>query len=150
VQIWGVTKEELESVIQDVGDFFYGGNVRLEGYAPRPGNSALWHLRYNKPRSKGGKGVRIARNGKTVGSCWHVHRDVMAEIFRRFPNARIKSALADYRSKEDFEQKFSDTYETTYYGMGPWGTTEEFGNSCLCSEEGPRPAFLPLNYSEVV
>ncbi len=41
--------------------------------------------------------------------CWHGHRDFMIELFELDPDARVKTAIADYRGKADFEQKFPDT-----------------------------------------
>lgn len=46
---------------------------------------------------------------RVAAVCWHGHRDFMRAIYRRDPDARIKSAFADYRGSEEFEQKFPTT-----------------------------------------
>lgn len=56
-------------------------------------------------RADGGCGRR--KVGANV--CWHGHRDFMREVFKHEPNARIKTSLAHYRSREDFEARYRGT-----------------------------------------
>ena len=41
--------------------------------------------------------------------CWHGHRAFMREVFAANPDARIKTAWADYRGSEHFEETHGDT-----------------------------------------
>lgn len=38
--------------------------------------------------------------------CWHGFRDFFLAVFDEFPNARIDTAMADYRGREDFRRTY--------------------------------------------
>ena len=59
--------------------------------------------------SKGEGGHRSHSGRRTVSACWHVHRDVMKEIFDINPSATLKTSLAYYKGKDDFYEKFEET-----------------------------------------
>lgn len=60
--------------------------------------------------------------------CWHGHRDFMRALYRLAPDARIKTALADYRDAEDFDRKFLDTFGTgNAYNVS-------YGQACGCTD----------------
>lgn len=68
-------------------------------------------------------------NGRRVSAvCWHGHRDVMMRLFDRHPEARLKTALADYRGREDFLAKYRDTFGR---GNG-WNVCLSYGEACVC------------------
>jgi len=46
---------------------------------------------------------------KVAAVCWHGHRDFMRALYAEDPEARIKSAVADYRGRQDFEESFGST-----------------------------------------
>jgi hypothetical protein len=59
-------------------------------------------------------GHRLSAGGwnkqrRMVSACWHVHRDVMIEIFDINPSARLHTALAKYEGKTDFYEKYEET-----------------------------------------
>jgi len=49
------------------------------------------------------------RNRRLPYVTWEGHREFMRLIFRDFPEARIKTALADYRGRDDFWTKHPET-----------------------------------------
>lgn len=73
---------------------------------------------------------------RIASACWHAHRDFMREVFAINPDARIRTALADYRGEDNFELKFP----STAYGGGMAGAAniESIGDACNC-DEGDHP-----------
>jgi hypothetical protein len=57
-------------------------------------------------RIKGGSGVRvpdvILRDAEGGPCCPHEYAEVMAAIFERYPNARIRTPITIYRDRDDF------------------------------------------------
>lgn len=75
--------------------------------------------------------VSMIGNGRRIAAvCWHGHRDLMRLLFERHPGARLKSALADYRGREDFEAKYLGTRGST----NAWNVGLSYGEACTCSE----------------
>lgn len=55
-------------------------------------------------------GSRTAASGRHMRKAsWEAHRDVMAALFDADPDATIKTALATYRGRDDFQAKFPET-----------------------------------------
>lgn len=72
--------------------------------------------------------------GRKVASvCWHGYRDYMIEIFKRDPEARIKTAFADYRGVEDFKDKYPDT---GHRNVGSMMNPIAMANACACAYSG--------------
>lgn len=55
-------------------------------------------------------GSRKAASGRHMRKAsWEAHRDVMAALFKLDPDAVIRTALATYRGKADFERQYPTT-----------------------------------------
>lgn len=55
-------------------------------------------------------GSRKAASGRHMRKAsWEAHRDVMAALFKLDPDAVIRTALATYRGKADFERQYPAT-----------------------------------------
>lgn len=69
-------------------------------------------------------------NGRTVPGavCWHGHRAFMRELYRHAPEAKIRTALANYDGAEHFERTHSQTahHAMDYYGV------RTYGADCAC------------------
>ena len=63
--------------------------------------------------------------------CWHGHRNVMVEIFKRFPEAILHSSFASYRGKDGFETNYPDTF---YRNIGSQMFPQYAGESCDCQD----------------
>lgn len=75
-------------------------------------------------------GNHLGNHRRIAAVCWHGHRDLMRLLFERHPDARLKSALADYRGAEDFDRKYLGTRgSTNAYNVGL-----SYGEACTCSE----------------
>lgn len=85
-------------------------------------------------RSSFGPGARRSGSGRRMPkACWHAHRDVMVDIFTLAPDARLTSALADYRGLEDFLAAFPHTAHTN---VGSQMQPAEIGSLCECVNNG--------------
>lgn len=138
MKAWGVTEAEIRAAAAEVGLTVYSdwrgtGIVKdgralrfrlgLDSMQPRHDDGDLPYQRHSTNRSAIIAGRRIA------AVCWHGHRDFMRALFRMQPEARIKTALADYRGVADFEMKYRDTQgEGNRYNLA-------YGQACGCSEE---------------
>lgn len=61
-------------------------------------------------RDSYGAGARTSANGRHMPKAsWQAHRDVMRCIFDQDPDAVLKTALATYHGRADFERKFEET-----------------------------------------
>ena len=62
------------------------------------------------PASGKVKGARRSWSGRRLkATCWHGFRDVFLALFEACPDARVTTAMADYRGKVDFEAKYLAT-----------------------------------------
>jgi hypothetical protein len=66
--------------------------------------------------------------------CWHGHRDFMREIFKINPDASIRTSLAHYKGKDDFENKF---YATRNHNISNSYYPLPYKFSCKCEKDGP-------------
>lgn len=62
-----------------------------------------------RPRFNLQTGGIEGKQRRLVAACWHVHRDVMIEIFKLNPNANLKTAMAHYKNKESFYDLYPGT-----------------------------------------
>lgn len=131
MQVWGISADKVQEVVDAISNT-YETNVEIKEIrdvsGPRRGASATFTLRVTSSR---GRGAHIAGSGRrTVAACWHVHRDVMRALFL-FGATRIKSAFADYRSLEHFEEIHADTYTRN---VGSMMQPASYGALCECAE----------------
>lgn len=141
MQVWNVSPEVVKASVAAASER-YGGNVICDGEPEHTGVTVKSSVRLKlrvKDSAGPGAGISIDRFGSTkkgyrrkVSACWHAHRDVLAEIFRACPDARVKSVMADYRGADDFERKFPDT---AHVNIGSMVYPVAAGDSCLC--DGP-------------
>lgn len=74
-------------------------------------------------------------NGKErrlTAACWHAHRDVMKELFQRYPEARLKSGFASYDGQDDFLERVEDTGGIN---VGSAAYPVQVRESCDCAME---------------
>lgn len=78
-------------------------------------------------------GVKVNPNtGRRISACcWHVFRDFMREIFRRAPDAEIRTFVT-YKGSKDFEARHryeGDPQVTSDYAGG-----HHFSDCCNCAD----------------
>lgn len=116
-----VTETDLRAAAERASKL-YNGNVALDVRGMN-GRAIRFGL---KVRSSHGDGAHRSWQGRrTTSACWHVHAEFFRALFDAFPDARIKSAMADYKGRESFEK----LYELT--GMRNIGSMIQ---PCLASE----------------
>lgn len=133
MKVWGVTEEAIRAAVSEAGlaiwDDWQGRGVTESGNAlslrlavdptqPRTQDMELEEENGLLPFQKRSRGAAIWKDGSFAGYkpgrrnpyvTWEGHREFMRIIFRDYPEARIKSAIADYKGREDFEIKHPQT-----------------------------------------
>jgi hypothetical protein len=146
--VWGVSPEEVTKIIRHISASDYDGNLIADGTPTHTGTTERsgvhFKLRVSDSAGPGAK-ITVDRFGtskkgyrRTVSACWHAHRDVMLMLFDWYPEARLKSAVADYRGAESFLKQFPGT---GYANVGSLVFPVAFQDSCLC-ELTPEPATI--------
>ncbi len=133
MQLWGVQEQELADIVSNVSDRDYQGNLIFNNGPERVnGRSIRFTLRVSDSKRSGAHHsapTPWSDGRRTVSACWHATRDVLEAIFQEFPEARVKSAMADYRGQEDFSRKFPDTY---HVNVGSQVAPAKYGSLCEC------------------
>lgn len=115
MQITGITPDQFEYACAQAAKL-YEGNLRAE-FGSRQSETRFrarvvpWHSGAGElPLGVPAPGARLSWNGRRIkASCWHAYRDVMYEVFKINPNARVATALAIYRGLEGFEANYPQT-----------------------------------------
>ena len=113
MKVWGLTEAELRSAVKEAGlvpwDDTYGSlGLTREGLALR----VRLCVDRTQPRDEDGllPFQARSRDGRRLPYVtWEGHREFMRIVFRDHPEARIKSAVADYKNRADFWAKHPAT-----------------------------------------
>lgn len=136
--VWGVTPWELDDIALKIGVHVHALPAGI-GRRGEPKSDFVLKLESEKYRRRGFNGRRIA------AVCWHGHRDFMLELFDRFPDARIKSAMADYRGREDFLYSFEATGSRN---IGSIREPMRYDEACDCDLSEVPELHAVFGYSE--
>lgn len=129
MKLWNVPAEELTRIVTTVSNEAFDGNVVFKREPERTGRAVSFTLTVRKAADKGG---RRGHSGRRVcACCWHGHRDVMSAIFAEYPDARLKTAQADYRGRDEFEAEFEGT---GYANIGSMVEPLHYRDACDCNE----------------
>lgn len=120
MKIWGVTEAELRSAVKEAGLVVFNDrdNLVINGvtYSPitKDGRALRIRLSVDATKPRDAEGLlpfqRRGQGGRRLPSVsWEGHREFMRIVFRDHPEARIKSAVADYKGRADFWQKHPST-----------------------------------------
>jgi hypothetical protein len=116
MDITGLTLNQFCAVTNYVSETRYGGNVVVHQDAhERPDSKdgtprCTARLAVLVSRGPGSRASWTGRHGPYA--CWHAYRDVLAEVFRRYPNAVIRAGMAwrvTYRGMEGFLATYPET-----------------------------------------
>lgn len=134
MQIKGITANDVAMSIARVNTR-YGGNIELHTDA-----RTKWSAK-NVPTFQGriwvasskAAGAAVSYNGRAKkAACWHVFRDVFADILEMHPGAVIKTALATYTAST-----FSDVYPATgRTNVGSMVEPLDAEDACKCEDSG--------------
>ena len=107
--------------------YLYSGNLTVDGRAmpgSKKGNACRFVLRV---KDSGSPPARKAASGRrTTSANWEAHKVVMEELFRRFPDSILVSALTTYTGRSDFERRHADTWSKNGRQSDQAGSVREF------------------------
>ncbi len=107
MDIRGLTLEDFQAIVAYASQDTYDGNIVVERNAHSNGSRLAARLWADDGR---GPGARTSWTGRHAhAACWHAYRDVLAELFERFPRATVRTAMAVYRGRQGFEQHYPAT-----------------------------------------
>lgn len=134
MNISGLSLDQFRVVVEDTSRR-YGGNLAV--HADASDHSA------RKPRCTArvtvrdsyGPGARTSWSGRHGRyACWHAYRDVLLSLFRRYPDAIVRTGLAVYRGQEGF---LRDYPATGHVNIG--SQVQPVTMPALCACEDTRP-----------
>lgn len=137
--VYGVSAWDVRKAVETVSAD-WDGNVELKSltdFSNGKGPRASYVLRAVSSRKSG---ARCSGSGRrTVASCWHVHRDVLREVFKVNPDARVVSGLGKivdgkfkrttYNGSDGFERDFPGT---AWINVGSDWCPAYIGQLCDC------------------
>lgn len=129
MKIWGLYREQVYEAYT-LANEQYGRNVAFKRIPEKSGRAFRVTLTVRNSHEAGSRRSRNLRGIRRVSAaCWHVHRDFMKEVFRINPEARIQTALADYKGLEDFQAFFPVTGGTN---VGSRAQPLAISEACNC------------------
>ena len=102
---YGITETDLRNAAERASKL-YDGNIIID-IRVTTGRAIRFGLRVKS--SKGDGAHRSASGRRTVSACWHAHAEFFRQLFEAFPDARVKSAMADYRGRTAFLSQYEFT-----------------------------------------
>ena len=147
MKIWNVYDDEIRELVEEVGLRIhgdYGGNgIR------RVGRAYQFRLRLGARDENGAyRFQRLGYLGRKVhGVCWHGHREFFFALYRRFPDAYVKTGVTTYMHRRHFLETYRTTMGLTCNGWQ--GVHQDSG--CVCQQRAepdpePSPLAPPINY----
>jgi hypothetical protein len=135
-----LSTDQVREVIETVSTRDYHGNLRANRLDDASNSRTVWTEFTIRCVSSKGSGHKVSLsampfNGKErhlTAACWHAHRDVMKELFARYPNAKLSSAMAKYDGRADFLANFE---ATGYANIGSQMFPVQARDSCDCALE---------------
>ena len=138
MKAWGTTEQDIRASADEVGLAIHSDDVTPVGRA----------LQFRLALGPDKDSYRSIKRGRRIAAvCWHGHRDFFRALYRRSPEARIKTALADYRGTDDFERIFPATGQGN---VGSWAEPQAAQDACDCSFDvrlGDRPTSRRIEFA---
>lgn len=132
MKVYQVTIEALAAIVRTVSAEQYAGNIVFKN-GPNQATKNCVNFTLTVADSNA-NGSRRSNTGRRIAAaCWHAHRDIMQAIFAAYPDARLHSALADYRGQSDFLASFPATGATN---CGSIANPLRADNACDCNNNG--------------
>lgn len=120
---YGVPMADLHTIANKVDARLFEADVR--------GKGVKFTLR---PTGDKFRKVNPISGRRIFAICWHGHYEFFAELFRAFPEARVKTQNATYNGAQEFAEKAEDT-DTSVGPMGNVYGSFNQSDCCKCSEE---------------
>lgn len=130
MKVWGVSEADIRAAVKEAdltvwNDYVSAGGVHVRGIVPK-GRALLVRLAVDptKPRDQTGllPWQKRGYGGRRLPYVtWEGHREFMRILFRDHPEARILSAIADYKGRADFWAKHPSTKDAWTTGATGFG-----------------------------
>ena len=142
MKVWTTLQpDELRAIAHELGLKIYDDHPTYgRGGIRKDGRAWNFRLALDATQKKDGwakyhrTSTSYFHEGRKVAAvCWHGHRDFMIEVYKRDPDARIKSAFADYRGVADFREKYP---KTAYRNLGSMMNPVYAMHACACAHSG--------------
>lgn len=111
MEIKGVPLDDFRAIVDHVSRTMYGGNLITHKDA-----KDLHGVRTPRIRARVGvlssraPGARRSWTGRRMpAACWHAYRDVLAELFHRFPAAVVRTGMEKYDGAAGFLANYPQT-----------------------------------------
>lgn len=127
MQITGVTVNGWEAIVDTVSAQ-YEGNLKSVDAHWTGGKRITARVAVHDSRGLGARRSWSGRRGPYA--CWHAYRDVLAELFKRYPDATVRTALAVYRHAEGFHEHYP---ATAYHNVGSMMQPATMPSLCDCA-----------------
>lgn len=110
MEIVGLTTSQFWDVVDTVSEGHYEGNLRTVDVRSTGG--------VRRPRIRGriaatnsrGPGARTSWSGRHgPWASWEAYRDVLIELFHRYPDATVRTGMATYKGRQGFEEEYPFT-----------------------------------------
>lgn len=146
MKVYGASAYDVDTVVSEVSRARYDGNLILKSVADcsnSRGARATFTLRVvdshaGRPGAIGipghpGHGPRGLKR-RSNAACWHAHWDVIEELFRRFPDARVTSG---FRLRDVAVQYTAATFRetalaTAHLNVRSWDEPTTMPMCCEC------------------
>lgn len=135
MEISGVPFRTFHAIVDNISRDRYNGNITVHQDA-----KDLHGAR--KPRMRGRltvissreAGARRSWTGRRMpAACWHAYRDVLAEMFQRFPDATVRTSMATYKGKAGFLAQYPGT---AHRNVGSAISPAYMPDLCDCADDG--------------
>jgi len=139
MKIKGLNLDEFQEIVGKVSDEVYDGNVIIAADShDAPGRSCVARV---KASDSSGPGSRRSSNGmRQTTACWHAYRDVLHEIFERFPDARVVTGMTIYEGMSGFLKNYPSTADQN---IGSERNPAYMPDLCECGNLIAWPSWLP-------
>lgn len=131
MKIYGLAEIDFLEVVAVVSSRSYGGNVivaEARDLSNSKGGRCQARLRV---KLSTGSGSRTSASGRTGPyACWHAYRDVLHEVFTRYPEARVQTGLAEYRGMAGFLADYPATANKNIGSEGQPAYMPDLCNGC--------------------
>lgn len=139
-----LSTEQVREIIETVSKRDYDGNLIPNRLDDASNSRTVWTEFTIRCRSSRDAGHKVSLssmpfNGKErrlTAACWHAHRDVMQELFERYPDAKLTSGFAKYNGREDF---LATVESTGYLNIGSLAFPVQARESCDCAMDRISP-----------
>ena len=133
MKLFTVPIDALAFIVETVSNLKYNGNIVFKNGPNQASRNAVNFTL--TVRDSSAQGSRRSKDGRRIAAaCWHAHRDIMQAIFSQYPEARLVSALAEYRGEFDFLDTFEATGKTN---IGSIAQPMRADAACNCEEFSP-------------